>query len=319
MNHNSYGFFGQDEWKATPKLTLTLGLRYDFESYPKFCSAQGPEQFSAARRSGVCASALVPSCRAGFGIFNDRLFSSIGQLLTTVHWVARATSPMPRSFSPRSPLYGRCSFSQQLAAPCRDIHNLPPRGDRRLQHAVAAQLATCIFTSTGAVPAAPSVGGIVNPGFRHNLSGTMRTPYTEQANLEISHEFNGGVAVTANYLFVHGLKIGTVTGILNGVQTGTLPSGKPIFNRALGGRQFAELGDFYSNDDIGFSIHHGGTLEVEKRFSEASVFTAAIRFQRPSTTPIQWRTLRTCRKDRISRISAPFRVKAYPTGSRWLL
>ena len=34
MNHNSYGFFGQDEWKATPKLTLTLGLRYDFETYP---------------------------------------------------------------------------------------------------------------------------------------------------------------------------------------------------------------------------------------------------------------------------------------------
>jgi hypothetical protein len=99
------------------------------------------------------------------------------------------------------------------------------------------------------------------------MSGTMRTPYTEQANLEISHEFGGGVVLSANYLYVHGLKIGTVTGILNGVQTGTLPSGKPIFNRALGGRQFPELGDFYANDDIGFSIYHGGTLEMEKRFS----------------------------------------------------
>jgi hypothetical protein len=75
------------------------------------------------------------------------------------------------------------------------------------------------------------------------------------------------VAVSASYLFVHGLKIGTVSGILNGVQTGTLPSGKPTFLRAQGGRVFPELGDFYANDDIGFSIHHGGTLEVEKRFS----------------------------------------------------
>jgi hypothetical protein len=96
----------------------------------------------------------------------------------------------------------------------------------------------------------------------------MRTPYTEQANLEITHEFENGIAVSASYLFVHALKIGTVTGILNGVETGTQASGKPIF----GGRLFPELGDFYSNDDIGFSIHHGGSLEVEKRFSRGFSF-----------------------------------------------
>ncbi len=72
------------------------------------------------------------------------------------------------------------------------------------------------------------VGGLVNPGFRHNLSGQMRTPYSKQGILEISHELPGGVAISASYLYVHALKIGTVTGILNGVQTGTLPSGKPV-------------------------------------------------------------------------------------------
>ena len=70
----------------------------------------------------------------------------------------------------------------------------------------------------------------------------------------------GGIALSVSYLYVHGLKIGTVTGILNGVQTGTLPSGKPIFNRADGGRRFLELGAFYANDDIAFSIHHGGRV-----------------------------------------------------------
>lgn len=108
----------------------------------------------------------------------------------------------------------------------------------------------------------------------------MRTPYTEHANLEISHELGGGVALSASYLFVHGLKIGTVSGILNGVQTGTLPSGKPTFLRANGGRVFPELGDFYANDDIGFSIHHGGTFEVQKRFDRGFSFHGSYTFSK---------------------------------------
>jgi hypothetical protein len=30
-----YGFFGEDHWKLTPRLTVDLGLRYDYESLPK--------------------------------------------------------------------------------------------------------------------------------------------------------------------------------------------------------------------------------------------------------------------------------------------
>jgi hypothetical protein len=117
------------------------------------------------------------------------------------------------------------------------------------------------------VPAAPLTGGIINPGFRDNRDGSMRTPYSEQASLEISRELGGDIAITVGYLYVHGLKLAAHTGILNGVQTGTLPSGKPIYNRALGGRIFPELGDFYVSDDIAFSIYHGGSVEIEKRFS----------------------------------------------------
>jgi hypothetical protein len=47
-----------------------------------------------------------------------------------------------------------------------------------------------------------------------------------------------------------------------------------------GGRQFLELGDFYVTDDIGFSIHHGGTFEIEKRFSRGFSFHGSYTFSK---------------------------------------
>ncbi len=34
INTMDYGFFGEDHWKLTPRLTLDLGVRYDYESLP---------------------------------------------------------------------------------------------------------------------------------------------------------------------------------------------------------------------------------------------------------------------------------------------
>jgi hypothetical protein len=205
--------------------------------------------------------------RAGFGIYHDRMFSSIGQLLTTVQLGSAGDEANAKVVFPEvAPVRGLFIQPTVVGTTTATATTCRPGGPPIIT-TNAAQLATCVFTSTGVAPTPAIVNGVVNPGFRHNMSGTMRTPYTEQANLEISRDLGGGVVLSANYLYVHGLKIGTVSGILNGVQTGTLPSGKPIFARAAGGRRFNELGDFFANDDIGFSIHHGGTLEVEKRFS----------------------------------------------------
>jgi len=280
INHDSYGFFGQDEWKATPKLTLTLGLRYDFETYPDlFVQRRDLNNFQP--RVGL-AYAFSPRTvvRAGFGIFNDRHFSSIGQLLTTVQLGSAGHQPNASVVFPEvAPVRG-LFIQPTVGGAVAPTSTICRPGGPAITTTSAAQLATCIFTSTGVTPAAPVVGGIVNPGFRHSLSGRMRTPYTQQASLEVSHELGGGVAVSASYLYVHGLKIGTVTGILNGVQTGTLPSGKPVFARAAGGRRFLELGDFYANDDIAFSIHHGGTFEIEKRFARGFSFHGSYTFSR---------------------------------------
>jgi hypothetical protein len=280
VDHNSYGFFGQDEWKASQKLTVTFGLRYDFETYPSmFVQSNDLNNFQP--RVGL-AYAITPRTvvRAGFGVFNDRLFSSIGQLLVTGEWGSAGNEPNAQVVFPGvAPV--RARFIQPtIGGPVAATQVVCRPGGPTITTTSAAQRALCVFTSTGQVPAAPIVGGIINPGFRDNKDGRMRTPYSEQASVEVSRELGGGVAITVSYLYVHGLKLAAHTGLLNGVQTGTLPSGKPIFARAAGGRRFLELGDFYVNDDIGFSIHHGGTFEIEKRFDRGFSFHSSYTFSK---------------------------------------
>src|SRR5262249_17477032 len=91
--HNAFGFFGQDEWKATQKLTLTLGVRYDVESYPsQFRLASDLNKFQP--RVGLAyAYSKRGVVRAGFGLFDDRRIASIGQTLDTAEWLSAGFQP----------------------------------------------------------------------------------------------------------------------------------------------------------------------------------------------------------------------------------
>jgi hypothetical protein len=92
--------------------------------------------------------------------------------------------------------------------------------------------------------------------------------------VEISREIGGGVAMSLRYLYVHALKLLAPTGMLNGVQTGTQPSGEPIF----GARRFPELGDFFVFDNGGYSIFNGGSFELQKRFARGFSFHSSYTY-----------------------------------------
>ncbi|MEK7829962.1 MAG: TonB-dependent receptor, partial [Acidobacteriota bacterium] len=257
FDHNSVGFFGQDEWKATSKLTLTYGLRYDFETYPKEIVVRRDLNNFQPRLGLAYAFSPRTVVRAGFGIFSDRVASSgVGQLIGPT--IFNSTGYLPNS---------------QVLYP-----GIPPVRGRFLNPTVRGPVlappATLTFTTTGQVPATPTVNGVINPGLNGTVSGNLRTPYAEQASVELSHEIGGGVAVSARYLYVHALKLLAPTGMLNGVQTGTQPHGEPIFAT----RRFAELGDFFVFDNGGYSIFNGGSLEIQKRFARGFSFHSSYTY-----------------------------------------
>src|SRR5262249_17463911 len=190
--HQSYGFFAQDEWKATHKLTLTYGLRYDFESYPARFAFQDDLKNLQPRVGFALAYSNKGVVRGGFGLFDDRRVSSIGQVLDTAEWLSAGFQPNARVIFPSiSPVQGR--FIQRTGG------------------GPGAVTATNNFLATGK----PPVLAVPPVGFTDNLDANLRTPYAEQASLQISQEIGGGFAISASYLYVHGLKLTAHTQILD--------------------------------------------------------------------------------------------------------
>jgi outer membrane receptor protein involved in Fe transport len=254
FNDSSYGFFAQDQMKAGSRLTLTYGLRYDFEHYPSRYISESDMNNIQPRVGAAFAYSDRGVVRAGYGIFTDRLASSVGQLFTATEWSSGGYLPNTQALFPTvAPIQGR--FEQRTVA------------------GPAAPPAALAFLSTGTVPAAGT------KGLADTLDSTIDTPYSHQASLQVTQEIGPGWAVSGSYLYVSARDIIGHTGNLNAVQSGTLATGKPI----LGGRKYADVGVLFVQTNTGESSHHGGTFEIQKRFGGGYGLTGSYTLSKSRT------------------------------------
>lgn len=238
LSDSSYGFFVQDQWQASRRLSFAYGLRYDVEIHPSEFITKRDVNNVQPRVGTSFAYSSRGVVRAGYGLFNDRLASSTGQLFNATQWSSAGSQPNAQRLFP-------------TVAP------LVPRFQQRTVGGPAAPDAARRFLTTGQVP---DTGAI---GLADTLDGAIRTPYSHQASAQISHEVGERIVVSAAYLYVGARNVLGHTGNLNAFQTGTLATGKPI----LGGRTYPEVGALFVQTNTGRSNYHGATFEVERRFS----------------------------------------------------
>lgn len=241
------GFYLEDQWRASDKLTLTLGARYEhsFVQQPSIVNPDYPQTghidtgtLNLMPRVGVAYRVNDKTVvRGGFGTFYARLVGGmiddvlVGQGLFQVADSLSSTNKAQLAVGP--------VFPNALAA--------PPTGA-----SVAAS--TLQFT-------APN----------------LKTPYTEQASLAVERQLVGNMVLTVSGIWSHGVNLYGVTDLnapalgpaftykiddANGNQVGTYTT--PVY---LNPRPNTKYGGVYETTNGVSSWYDGLAVTLEKRFS----------------------------------------------------
>ena len=171
------GFYGQDKFQVTRKLTLDFGVREDFQVYPQPLenpavplTGQFPNQYQRlAPRIGFAYQPISKTViRGGFGIFYD-VFGGLNYENSVVsNGLASQQSSTYLPFN-----YSLAPNQQSLIFPAR--------------------------LASGPAFAASSNVSIIDPGFR--------TPYTLQGSLQVEREILKGTTVSVGTMWVHGVHL----------------------------------------------------------------------------------------------------------------
>jgi len=268
LNHSYWGFFAQDQWRITPKLTLNYGARYDFETGLGFFV--NGDHHGIQPRIGIAYSPDSKTViRAGYGIFYDRytltfFFVPGPQRPLNIPGLPTSKNMTTGTWLLNSSFLGACQPSflppGLVTPPC-------PPGSVPFD-VIDSQFTTLI--NQGAFPANQPAfqGGSV-------VDRNQRKPYSEQASLEIDRDLGKGLSVSVGYLFVaaHHLvrPIDLNVAPHIGIVTGT--SNKDLYNFAIPvpsipappGGSSGSGGIFYFTDSTGNSVHHGMTLQATEK------------------------------------------------------
>ncbi|MBV8844854.1 MAG: TonB-dependent receptor [Bryobacterales bacterium] len=278
---DTYGFFVQDDWKVTPRLTLNLGLRYDFDT---------PRWEIHNRQNGFDPDAINPVS----GTPGVITFAGInGQSQYAHNWDLN-------NFGPRLGFAWKAADNWVI----RGGGGILYTGEYDIAAPVVlytgfATLGTFVAGNNGAIPAfilqngfpqlsSPTPAdltpgyGAVNVGQAPTTSVTYfekdrQTGFLYQTSLDIQHDLGKGILLDIGYLGTFGHHLpATVPQSINQVPTAELGPGnlQPL-------RPFPQFSNVQIlGSDLGKSNYNGVSLSVDKRLSGGLQFKASYTYSK---------------------------------------
>lgn len=251
--------FIQDDWKVTPKLTLNLGLRYDYATWPY----EGRDRLT-------------------------NLDPVTGQLFTPANspYGRSLIQPDKNNFAPRVGLAYQLNDETVLRAGYGRFYMLFERAGSEDQ--LALNLPNLVQNNVTAANNNATANNIrLRSGFNLSLNPAsvdprlvrLRAinpeavmPSIDQWNIGIQRRLYGNFVATADYVGTKGTHLSVLRNLNQqlfnaaGVGTGVIP--------------YPNLGPIEYRDNGGNSNYHGGELTVEKRFSRGFSFRTAYTYSK---------------------------------------
>jgi Carboxypeptidase regulatory-like domain len=274
-----YAFFGQDDWKVTPNLTLNFGLRWEY--HPSFQDhnynlANFDPNYTSVQNGVTVRGAVILPSQKTYSILNPGFVESIAP--TPVMLASQLGIPSNLRFPNYTDFAPRFGFAWRVFG---DNKTVIRGGYGRFIEALLAEgaidgwavessnLGTFVNSlNANGVPqyslpySFPS--NISQPGTQYfDLASNLhyKDPYVQEWNLTIERDLGKGVGLRASYDGNHASNLSTQANI------NQLPVNTVGFNALSGSVPFPLMSEILSNESLGFGNYNAGTIAIHKRTS----------------------------------------------------
>lgn len=278
-----YGFFAQDDWKVTSKLTLNFGIRYEY--HPMFRDEYNnlanflPTYSSVVNGKTVPGAVVIPN-QDVFKIVNPGFVESIAP--TPIITAAQAGIPESLRNSQKTDFAPRIGFAWR---PFEDGKTVIRGGYGRfiqtllgsaVLNAWAVQASDVGVFRNSIVSGKPTYtfpnpypSNIAQPGTQSfNLATDLdyKDPYVQQWNVTVERELGSGVGLRVSYDGSHGSNLGVLTNL------NQVPANTQGFTAANASSPFPVFNYISYQTNLGFSNYNAMTVSARKRFSRGLQF-----------------------------------------------
>ena len=257
LRQSNFGFFAGQDWRATERLTFTLGIRYDY--FAPFTEAR--DRLLNLDYSNLPAAPHLVSVPRAFEPNRTDFAPRVGVAWRLPHILPGRGETVFRAG------YG-IHFSPELAVESYDLALNNVRHE--LNQADGSILP--ILTTRDGFPAGPSAGF---PSY-FGLDSNLPTPYVQQWNAGFQRELPAGLVLEAVYAGSKGTHLGRFRRFNTAQHTETGENLDPRPGDLQSLRTFPDLGTLFQREHVANSSYHSLQVKAEKRLGSSLSFLASF-------------------------------------------